>query len=1063
MPLDLEPIEEAHKLDLEPFDLQPAPEPTPQINPANQYTTGWGYSGMKSVDMGEPGAAFQPGDLARKIARASTEATLLGQFAKHYAVLEPSRQKVEEMTASTLTPGGAALAATGLVVPPLAAGLGAVASGPAIVQGYKEATDTSKSTAERLGGATEAALGVAGVALGALGMKEVIPETAAEVAKIKPAPVAEKPPVVEAPREAIPPEGVPAEPKTPAPEVASAPVAPENVPSTEAPSAAEPLQSFTESLAPVPTKSATVAEITERATEGQKLGVSALPAIGGTGLSKVGNAVKAALSEIRDSPKFTPFKEAVNRWFGTNQKTSLEVRQVMKEIESRVPTEARREAITNYLQADGDVNLLDQWARGTKNLKRKAAYDAAKSLTPDEVAVAQSIRKLYDDYLAKAQAYDLIDQGIEDYVTQVWKKPLLGSAQFAQFASKLASSFRFSKARTFENFFEGEQAGYKPVTKDISRLVGLYASEMGKTIATRDFIKDLTTKVADDGRPLAAPSGSGAVVQDANAQPTIFVRPSGQPAAMRDYSKWSHPALQDWKWVARDPISDSDVLFRGNLQLHPDIAGHVENVLSRSAIKRWYDKPSTALGIVPKALVKAIDNWGSLTKQVMLGFFAPFHHVQEATHAIGHRVNPLWDLPKLDPSNRSIQRAMNHGLALAGDNSAMQMFREGVGANPIFAKIPVVGAWANAWSDFLFHEYIPRLKLKTYEAILERNKARLGTTTSVDDIEYLSGQQANAAFGHLNYADIGRDPTIAHIARALLLAPDFLEARTRFTGQAMKGFLGASGREQLEAMATLAGTFFIGARIINKLLDDNYHWEEPFGVVHGNRTYTMRSVPEDIWRAFNDSRKFIYGRLSPIVGRGAIELLTGKNYRGEKTTHLETLQDMLASWIPITLRNLPGFDKLSPSQANRTVSAYESFLGALGLQISRHSPINRTYQLAHDYMRAQGEKEDRGSYPISKYQQLRYALEDADIERAAAEIQRLRTEENLVGGKLAKGFHESLFHPWTKGKAMDHKFRDSLSKDDRMLFDEAENQRRRVWSRFNQAVGQARQNTTTQP
>lgn len=842
-----------------------------------------------------------------------------------------------------------------------------------------------------------------------------------------------------------------AKPTTPAPPIAEPSVGP-------GAASPDPATSFSSSVKDVPVKSKVAANLAEKTAEKQNLGITALPPIGGTGLSKVGNAIKAGLRELRDIPKFTAFKETVNRWFGQNQKTSLEVRALQKDIESRVPTEARREAITNYLQADGNAALLDAWSKGTKNSKRKAGYEAAKNLTPDELKIAQAVRKLYDDYLTKAQAYDLVDTGIEDYVTQVWKRPLLGGAQFAQFASKLSPQFRFGKQRVFENFFEGEQAGFKPVTKDISKLVGLYVSEMGKTIATRDFIKDLTTKDAADGRPLAAPSGVGNAVLDKNATPSIFVRPNAKNKTLRDYSRWTHPALTGWKWVAEDPISGAPVLLKGNLVLHPDIAGHVENILSRSAIKRWYDTPSTPMGVLPKALAKGLDQWQGVTKQIMLGFFAPFHHIQEATHALGHRVNPVFDLPALNHADPNLQRAMNHGLAVAGDNAAMESFREGVGAGKIFGKIPIVGEWANQWSDFLFHEYIPRLKWKTYQDILHRNLQRYGPEigrgeATIDDVEYLSSKQTNAAFGHQNYADLGRNPTIQHIARTLALAPDFLEARTRFFGQALKGAIGKEGREQLMAMATLAGTFWVGSRIINKLGSGDYHNEEPFGVVLGGRTYTMRSVPEDAWRAFKDTRKFIYGRVSPIIGRGTIELLTGKNYRGEKTTALETMQDLLASWVPITLRNLPGVERLSPSQVNRSVNAWESFLGAMGVQISRHSPISKGYQLGGEYMKAQGVKEDRGSYPVSKYQQLRYALEDADLEKAASEIRRLRDSEKMTSSKLHKGFHESLFHPWTKSEAMDRQFKRSLTPENKMLVNEAEEQRRRVWQRFVKARG----------
>lgn len=228
--LEIDGEHEPTSADLAHIFSQAFPEaPAPSVNPANQYTTGWGYSGMKSIDVGEPGAAFKPSELAHQIAKASTEATILGQLAKHAPVLEPSRQKIEDLTANTLTPGGALLAGTGLVVPPLAAGLGAAASWPAVVEGYKEATDESKTVAERLGGVTQSALGLAGVGLGVIGgIAEAIPRTATELAQAKVIPTELVRETATAPREPTqgllpPPRGDSGEPARPMPESPLAP------------------------------------------------------------------------------------------------------------------------------------------------------------------------------------------------------------------------------------------------------------------------------------------------------------------------------------------------------------------------------------------------------------------------------------------------------------------------------------------------------------------------------------------------------------------------------------------------------------------------------------------------------------------------------------------------------------------------------------------------------------------------------------------------------------------------------------------------------------------------
>jgi hypothetical protein len=259
--------------------------------------------------------------------------------------------------------------------------------------------------------------------------------------------------------------------------------------------------------------------------------------------------------------------------------------------------------------------------------------------------------------------------------------------------------------------------------------------------------------------------------------------------------------------------------------------------------------------------------------------------------------------------------------------------------------------------------------------------------------------------------------------------------------------VGKNGREQLFAMLWIAGIFWFLSRLLNQFLDGNPHFEAPFEVIYKNRKYGMRSVPEDIWRAFKDTRRFVYGRISPIIGRGTVELLTGKNYRGEAVSAGETFRDLLVAWMPIVLRNLPGVEKLSPNQVNRTVDAWESFMGTIGLQISRHSAIQQAYKLGAKYMESTETKVDRGTYPISKYQQLRYALEDGDTEKAAAEKAKLRAD-GMTNAKIASGFKESLYHPWTQSRDMDRKFIRSLGLAETALVREAERKRDEIWKRF---------------
>lgn len=814
-----------------------------------------------------------------------------------------------------------------------------------------------------------------------------------------------------------------------------------------APVETTPEAKLSESLDKFPEKSPTVEAVKEHIEEqkSESLGITPTPPAipRGTPLLEVAKNVLKEQTGIR---KFTPYRETLNKWVGAIQESDLKTRELADKIESRVPSERKRAAITNWIQADGDPTVLSDRARATRNRSLQRGYVEAMHLTPDEVSIANDLKTYYANKAVELQNAGILRNVVDNYVTQIWDRGV-GTGTAAQFAGKLAKNFKFSRQRTFPTFFEGEQAGYKPATKDISKLISVYSAEADKVLATRQMIADLTQKTAEDGRPLAVPSSI--VKLDAESDPgTQLVFPNLTGKDFSDYVRVNHPALSSWKWGATDPVTGAKTMVLGELKVHPEIATSMRRALDRSWLRKWYDEPSSAGMRLIKGGIRALDVGGSEMKRTMLGFFSPFHIVQEGTHAIGHRVNPFFGLPEIKAGDPGIQDAMNHGLMLASDHTSSVQFKEGIVGPGLIKKIPGIGQWAEDFSNWTFQSYIPKLKYATYEKMVERNtkvfakEIARGEVTPAD-VKALSAEQANAAYGHLNYADLGRDPTWQHILRTFLLAPDFLEARGRFTAQALKGLASKTGREQLMALGTLAATFWITARIGNKLTDDDWHFDHPFELKAGNRWLSMRSVPEDLFKLFKDTRKFVSGRLSPLFGQTGLELLTGRNYRGEKIETPQILEEALTRWIPITLRDIPGLRDLTETGRNNPVSPWESMLGTMGMHVSRYSPITETYKLAKDWNDKHGYKPDTGVYPISKYQQLRYALEDNDGDKARAEITKLHNQ-GLSTDKIRSGFKESTLHPFTKSKATDEVFRQSLTGDDRKTYDEAVRSRQRM-------------------
>jgi hypothetical protein len=787
---------------------------------------------------------------------------------------------------------------------------------------------------------------------------------------------------------------------------------------------------------------------------------------GTAAISEAGRAmiarIKETINEIRDIPRLTPFKKVTNEWFGARQQSSLAVRELTQRIEDAVPDKVAREGVIDYIQAGGDPAILRMWRDVSSNAARKAGYDRALQLTPAELKVADSARQFYTDKLAEGQKWGVLDEGLENYVNQIWKRPFVQGGGGSEFGGKMTNMFKFAKQRIFGSYFEGERSGLTPENKDIAATMAIYDDSLNKVIASKKYIKNLTTLKASDGRLLAGPVGSARVINEGipKADDPLLIYPNARSEATADYRIVNNAALSKWKWVASE--DGHPVLLNGSLGLHPEIYHHVKNILTRSAVREWYDEPGGPMAALAKSAIKTIDVLGQGTKRTMLGFLSPFHQVQLATHAIlGHQVNPFWGLPDLEAASPDLIRGVNHGLALAGDNEAMSYFMEGLGGNKnIMWKIPFVGKWAQDYSTFLFHQYIPRLKLETYLHIEDRNMTRYADDIKTgkvtpDDVSYLSAQQTNAAYGHLNYTDMGRNPTLQHVLQGVLLAPDFLEARGRFAGQAARGIVSTAGREQLAALATLAATFWITARIGNKLTDDDYHWtDHPFELKVGNRWYSMRSVPEDTYNLFRDTRQFTYSRLSPIVGRGTIEMLTGRNYRGEKTPALEEAKELATRWIPIGLAALPGARELTATGHTNPVKWWEQFLGTVGLRVKRASPEYDAYNLADQWRKAQGLPENTGTYPESQYAPLKYALQDNDLTAAQSEWNKLIQATPALPGhvspsiRLQTGFRQSVFHPWTGNATDEVNFINSLPPADKAKVQEANQLRAEVYRRF---------------
>jgi hypothetical protein len=659
-------------------------------------------------------------------------------------------------------------------------------------------------------------------------------------------------------------------------------------------------------------------------------------------------AVKEIGNEAKDVTNMTDYRRSVLKWSGRLQKSFSEASEAQKDIYKEVPNEDRQDGITNWIQAGGDPAVLAQRRAATESWRdpvtgkphpqRKqllAGYDAALDLTPQEIAVANDVKNAYDKLGQRGKLYNVLNSFKDNYVTQIWD---LGKSPKGIGGSRtLRDKFKFSKASSFPTFFDGEQAGYVPKTKAIGKILPVYLHEMNSVIAARQLVEQLSKGVGSDGRPLVSPKGSGTTVKGPDDEATL-ITPKTVKEGTEDYKTISNqPALHDWIWATKD-AQGNPVFLKSDLAIHPEAYDRLNAALGKSAIREWYSTKTSAAAQIPKTIVKAIDYANSGTKRTMLGLLAPFHQVQEGTHAVGHRINPFFRIPKVDlVADVGQADAAQHGLMLLPDRASANQFMEGFKPSGLVSRIPGIGPLADFYSNYLFHEYIPGLKYKTYQAIVSRNSKVFANELAsaklkMEDVKTLSAEQANAAYGHLNYADLGRNPTIQHLATLGLLAPDFLESRARFTVQALKGAAGTKvGREQVIALGALALAQAATAYTSSKITGGDWDAKRPFEFTLGRRRYTMRSVPEDISSLLHNTRSFVYSRLSPIIGRGGVQYLSQTDWRGKKVTAGETTKELLEQPIPISIRGFTGL-------ANSPLSGLEQLAGAVGLKISRYNP-----------------------------------------------------------------------------------------------------------------------------
>jgi hypothetical protein len=662
------------------------------------------------------------------------------------------------------------------------------------------------------------------------------------------------------------------------------------------------------------------------------------------------------------------FKGLLGEFLYKLQRSVHEMDKRVKGIKKIVKGVDRRSAISVYVATGGDAGVMAEWGAKSKSKELREWCRLAQELTPEEIQIARDTRAYFDEMLQQGREAGLLDTAVPAYLTQVWRRVRTLSGVIKGFINEVNhgvfnTNFRYAKKRFYANVFEAMEAGKTPVSMDVCFLLTTYNNAFSLALESRKLIKALPKKTALDGLPLAITAGnvieSPKQVEETRAFEDVpddydmtgrpkpnkfYIEP--RAVSLENYANYvpiEHPSFRGYKWVRND--SDGvPIIMHGDIYVHKSIARHMRNLVKQSAVRK------SSIG---RAALSASSQIKSLITLIPY-----FHKVAVGTHAIGHRINPF-NPPEIDMNNPKLARLVRHSMMLF-DPEHNGYFIEGLGSYGLIDKMYWIGPKIRENTDYLFRNYIPRLKAATGLAILERNLKRFAGRYTEDEIYELSAKQANEAYGELNYRWIGRNRTFQDILRLALFAPDFLESRAKFFTSGVVGIAGTrvkpsrlfkkdarlrdaiepgSGIEQLEALVVLGIVIQLVCCVVNYVFGDHDDKDplhkklglnKPFNLILGKRgnqhVVSVRSVLGDAIHLVTNPLNFAYWRLNPVFVRPSI-YFSGRDEYGRRVTRLQAVRDTLISWTPIPLQGLLG---------KREHKLWQALLATFGVVAHKH-------------------------------------------------------------------------------------------------------------------------------
>jgi hypothetical protein len=475
-----------------------------------------------------------------------------------------------------------------------------------------------------------------------------------------------------------------------------------------------------------------------------------------------------------------------DKWFGNRDLEAVRANIDTKKYQDRIKGSVNRgvrwqdidQAIHVYIDMQSNPEAAEtHWASLSKEQKR--IVDLAGNLTPEQKAIADEIKKKYEQVGQLAYDKGLISNIIENYVSRVWD---LSGKQATEFWRKFGTSTRHQKQRILGTIIEGWANGIDLKIKGATNNLEALRVEINNVVENKHLLELGLSLKGADGSPLFTTEH------------------------LPGYDEVKHPNFRTWRKV-KNTGTDNTNGYRGeNFSITPDgsllikqrvyapvkIAKRLNNILGTSVLNEF-------------GAIRWLSKVNAVLKSTMLSW-SFFHHMAFMRSYIGGKayfakaLNPMSaykdGLESFYAMTPDVEMLIRNGLTVGRIQDWDELFfKQKSRIGRYLDEKKVIPSIRHAifnlheqHTSFLFNSFGTGLKVKA--ALLEYQKM-LQAHPEMDhnEIAKMVARLINNDFGGLHLERMGRNKTLQHLLRLTLLAPDWTESniRTMVNAIAAKG------------------------------------------------------------------------------------------------------------------------------------------------------------------------------------------------------------------------------------------------------------------------------------